>query len=122
VNGALGLWVQAASAKLFGYSRLSLLVPEALAGVLAVAMLYRLVAGAFGSVAGLIAALAPALTPVAVVTDRNNTIDSLLIPSARHGSTRWRGSTRRPVYDRVAEHRPSGWRRAGRRPRSFRRW
>jgi len=75
----LGLWIQAASAKLFGFSGLSLLVPEALAGVLAVAVLYRLVARPFGSVAGLVAALALALTPVAVVTDRNNTIDSLLI-------------------------------------------
>jgi len=42
-------------------------------------VLYRLVARPFGSVAGLVAALALALTPVAVVTDRNNTIDSLLI-------------------------------------------
>jgi 4-amino-4-deoxy-L-arabinose transferase-like glycosyltransferase len=75
----LGLWIQAASAKLFGFSGLSLLVPEALAGVLAVAVLYRLVARPFGSVAGLVAALALALTPVAVVTNRNNTIDSLLI-------------------------------------------
>jgi len=75
----LGLWVQAASARLFGFSGLSLLVPEALAGVLSVAVLYRLVARPFGSVAGLVAALALALTPIAVVTDRNNTIDSLLI-------------------------------------------
>ncbi len=75
----LGLWIQAASARVFGFSGLSLLVPEALAGVLSVAVLYRLVARAFGAVAGLIAALALALTPVAVVTDRNNTIDSLLI-------------------------------------------
>lgn len=75
----LGLWVQAVSAKVFGFSGLSLLVPEALAGVLSVAVLYRLVARPFGSGAGLMAALTLALTPVAVVTDRNNTIDSLLI-------------------------------------------
>ena len=36
----LALWVQAASAKLFGFSPLSLLLPEAIAGVLAVALLY----------------------------------------------------------------------------------
>ncbi len=53
----LGLWVQAASARLFGFSGLSLLVPEDLAGVLSVAVLYRLVARAFGAVAGLVAAL-----------------------------------------------------------------
>src|SRR5579875_1196998 len=75
----LGLWVQAASARLFGFSGLSLLVPEALAGVLSVAVLYALVARVFGAVAGLVAALALALTPVAVVTSRNNTIDSLLV-------------------------------------------
>ena len=75
----LGLWVQAASAKLFGFSGLSLLVPEALAGVLSVALLYHVVGRACGPVAGLVAALALALTPISVVTDRNNTIDSLLI-------------------------------------------
>ena len=32
----LALWVQAASAKIFGFTPLSLLLPEALAGVLAV--------------------------------------------------------------------------------------
>ena len=36
----LALWVQAASAKLFGFSPLSLLLPEAIIGVLAVAVLY----------------------------------------------------------------------------------
>ncbi len=75
----LGLWVQAASAKLFGFSGLSILAPEALAGVLSVALLYHLVARAWGGAAGLLAALALALTPVSVVVDRNNTIDSLLI-------------------------------------------
>jgi 4-amino-4-deoxy-L-arabinose transferase-like glycosyltransferase len=75
----LGLWVQAASAKVFGFSGLSLLVPEALAGVFSVAMLYSLVARVFGAGAGLVAALALALTPVSVVTSRNNTIDSLLV-------------------------------------------
>ena len=33
----------------------------------------------FGAVAGLLAALALALTPISVVTNRNNTIDSLLV-------------------------------------------
>src|SRR5665213_1962116 len=39
----LGLWVQALSAELFGFSPLSLLIPEALCGVLAVALLYWIV-------------------------------------------------------------------------------
>src|ERR1700735_5416653 len=36
----LGLWVQAASAWLFGFSPMSLLLPEAIAGVVAVGALY----------------------------------------------------------------------------------
>ena len=75
----LGLWVQVASAKIFGFSGLSLLLPEALAGVASVALLYYLVSRAYGPVAGLLAALVLAITPVSAVTDRNNTIDSLLI-------------------------------------------
>jgi 4-amino-4-deoxy-L-arabinose transferase-like glycosyltransferase len=75
----LGFWIQTASAKLFGFSGWSILFPEALAGVLAVALLYHLVRRTFGPVAGLIAALALAVTPVSVATQRNNTIDSLLV-------------------------------------------
>ncbi len=58
---------------------MSLLAPEALAGVLSVALLYKLIARPFGPVAGLAAALVLAVTPITSVTDRNNTIDSLLI-------------------------------------------
>ncbi len=75
----VGFWIQAASAKLFGFSGLSLLLPEAFAGVLSVALTYYLVRRVFGVPAGLVAALALALTPISVVTDRNNTIDSLLV-------------------------------------------
>jgi 4-amino-4-deoxy-L-arabinose transferase-like glycosyltransferase len=75
----LGFWIQAASAKLFGFSGWSILFPEALAGVLAVAVLYILVRRSFGPIAGLIAALVLAVTPVSVATQRNNTIDSLLV-------------------------------------------
>src|SRR5205085_3375698 len=53
----LGFWIDTASAKLFGFSGLSLLLPEALAGVLSVAVLYRLVARVWGRGAGLLAAL-----------------------------------------------------------------
>lgn len=75
----LGFWIQTASAKLFGYSGTSILLPEALAGVASVAVLYRLVGRIWGTAAGLLAALFLALTPVSVVTSRNNTIDSLLV-------------------------------------------
>lgn len=75
----LGFWIQTLSAKMFGFSGLSILVPEALALVVSVAVLYKLVRRAFGVVPGLIAALALAFMPVSVVTARNNTIDTLLV-------------------------------------------
>ena len=74
----LGFWFQVASAKLFGYNGVSLLLPEALAGVLSVAILYHLVQRRFGTPAGLIAALVLALTPVSVAASRNNIIDGIL--------------------------------------------
>ncbi|HTK08414.1 MAG TPA: glycosyltransferase family 39 protein [Ktedonobacteraceae bacterium] len=75
----IGLWVQTASAKLFGFTGWNLLWPQALAGVFSVAVLYMLVRRSFGPLAGVIAALALALTPINVVTNRNNTADSLLV-------------------------------------------
>ena len=75
----LGFWIQAASAKLFGFHGWSLLLPQALAAVLSVALLYYLVRRIFGPVAGLLAALTLALTPITVATARNNTVDVLLV-------------------------------------------
>src|SRR5215831_14135220 len=65
----LGFWIQTISAKIFGYSGFSILLPEALAGVASVIVLYILVRRAFGDVAGLLAALALAVTPISVVTN-----------------------------------------------------
>src|SRR5439155_18952841 len=73
-----GFWLQVASARLFGFSPFSVLLPQALAGVLSVILLYYLVRRHFGAVAGLLAALALALSPISVVTNRNITIDSTL--------------------------------------------
>ena len=75
----LGLWIQAASAYLFGFHGWALLLPQALAGILSVALLYHLVSRAFGPVAGLIAALVLAVTPVAVGVERTNNSDGLLV-------------------------------------------
>jgi 4-amino-4-deoxy-L-arabinose transferase-like glycosyltransferase len=75
----LGLWIQAASAALFGFNGFSLLLPQALAGVIAVGLLYYLVAPVFGPTAGLLAALILTLTPITVAANRNNTMDSLLV-------------------------------------------
>lgn len=75
----LGFWLQAISVKLFGFAPFSIFLPQALAGVLAVLVLFCLVRRHFGIVAGLLAALALAISPLSVVTARNNTIDSTLV-------------------------------------------
>src|SRR5881227_2048756 len=75
----VGFWFQVLSAKIFGFNAVSILVPQALAGVLSVLLLYYLVRRHFGVVAGLLAALALAISPISVVTNRNNTIDSTLV-------------------------------------------
>ncbi|BCL83582.1 glycosyl transferase [Ktedonobacteria bacterium brp13] len=74
----VGFWLQVLSAKIFGFNTVSILLPQALAGVLSVLLLYYLVRRHFGVVAGLIAALVLAISPVSVVTNRNATIDSTL--------------------------------------------
>ncbi len=75
----LGFWIQAIFAKIFGFSGWSILLPEALAGVLSVALIYIIVKKAFGSAAGLLSALFLAVTPVFVAVSRNNTCDNLLV-------------------------------------------
>ncbi|HWF34780.1 MAG TPA: glycosyltransferase family 39 protein [Solirubrobacteraceae bacterium] len=75
----LALWVQALSARIFGYHPVSVLVPEALMGVLAVGLLYDLVRRRFGRVAGFVAGLALATTPITVAISRHNNPDALLV-------------------------------------------
>lgn len=75
----LGIWVQAASAQLFGFSPLSLLLPEAIISTLAVAVLYRVLARRLGTAAALAGALALAVFPSFVAVSRDNGVDPLLI-------------------------------------------
>ncbi|MGC2372507.1 MAG: glycosyltransferase family 39 protein, partial [Solirubrobacteraceae bacterium] len=75
----LGVWVQGASAELFGFSPLSLLLPEAILSTLAVAVLYRVLARRLGPGAGLAGALALAVFPSFVAVSRDNGVDPLLI-------------------------------------------
>ena len=75
----LGFWVQAVSAYFLGVNGFALALPQALAGVLSIGVLYALVKRYFGVLAGLTAALALAVTPVTIATERNNTIDGLLV-------------------------------------------
>jgi 4-amino-4-deoxy-L-arabinose transferase-like glycosyltransferase len=75
----LALWVQAASARVFGYSSLSLLLPEAIAGVAGVLVLYLAVARVFGRWPGVAASLVLAASPVAVAVQRDNNPDALFV-------------------------------------------
>lgn len=75
----LGLWVQAVSAAVFGVNTFGLMLPQILAGLGSVVMVYVLVKRWFGEGAGLLGALILAVTPVSVAVERNNTMDALLI-------------------------------------------
>ncbi|HET6868646.1 MAG TPA: glycosyltransferase family 39 protein [Solirubrobacteraceae bacterium] len=75
----LAFWVQALSVRVFGYHPLSILVPEALMGVVAVGLVYDLTRRMFGRVAGTVAGLAFALTPITVAIARHNNPDELLV-------------------------------------------
>jgi 4-amino-4-deoxy-L-arabinose transferase-like glycosyltransferase len=75
----LGVWTQLASAKLFGFTPLSLLLPEAILGTIAVAVLYLVLARRLGVAAGLAGALTLAVFPSFVAVSRDNGVDPLLI-------------------------------------------
>src|SRR3954447_16052679 len=75
----LALWVQALSARVFGFHSLSLLVPQALMGVASVALVYDLTRRRFGRAGGFVAGAVLALTPMAVAVSRHNNPDALLV-------------------------------------------
>jgi 4-amino-4-deoxy-L-arabinose transferase-like glycosyltransferase len=75
----LDLWLQVASVKLLGWGSTSLKLPEALAGALSVPLLYAAVRRPFGTVAGLVAALALAVLPIEVITARSDTMDAVMM-------------------------------------------
>lgn len=73
------LWVMTLSARIFGFTSWSLLVPQALMGVGSVALLHAAVRRWAGPVAGLLAGAALALTPAAVLMFRFDNPDALLV-------------------------------------------
>jgi len=75
----LALWVQALSVRVFGFSALSMLIPQALMGIASVGLLYDLVRRRFGRLGGSVAGLALALTPITVAISRYNQPDALLV-------------------------------------------
>ena len=75
----VGLWLQTISAYFLGVNGFAVVLPQLLAGIGSVVLLFHLVRRSFGNVAGLLAALALAVTPVAIAVERNNTPDATLI-------------------------------------------
>jgi len=72
-------WIQTVSAYIFGLHGWSVILPQALAGVGSILLIYLLVKPSFGTAAARIAALVMACTPVAVAVSRTNNIDSMLV-------------------------------------------
>lgn len=96
----LGLWVEAAFAFVLGVQGWVVSLPNILAGIFSVPLLYHLVRKRLGALAGLVAALVLTVTPVAIATDRNNTMDGMLVfalllaawafvAAAETGKSRW---------------------------------
>ncbi len=74
----LSIWVMGLSVRTFGLGAWSLLLPQALMGVMTVGILFATVRRWCGSGPGLLAALVMALTPVAVLIFRFDDPDALL--------------------------------------------
>jgi 4-amino-4-deoxy-L-arabinose transferase-like glycosyltransferase len=75
----LGLWIEAIFAYFLGVSGFSVSLPNILAGVFGIGLLYSMVKKYMGELAGIVAALVMAITPVFVATNRNNTMDGMLV-------------------------------------------
>ncbi len=73
------LWVMVASARIFGFSSFSMLLPQALMGVGSVALLHATVKRTSGPAAGLVAGAAVLLTPVAALMFKFNNPDAMLV-------------------------------------------
>ena len=94
------LWLQVASTKLVGFSETALKLPEALAGIASVPLLFAAVRRMWNVPAGLVAALALAVLPIEVITSRSDTMDGvmmllivltllLVVHACRTGRERW---------------------------------
>ncbi|MEQ4714938.1 glycosyltransferase family 39 protein [Nonomuraea sp. B19D2] len=94
------LWPMVLSVRLFGLNSWAMLVPQALMGVGAVALVYASVRRLFSAWAGLLAGAVMALTPVAVLMFRFNNPDAMLVllltaagyfvvRAQERGATRW---------------------------------
>jgi 4-amino-4-deoxy-L-arabinose transferase-like glycosyltransferase len=72
-------WLQALSVRIFGFHIWAFVLPQVIEGTLTVLVLYRVVRRVAGPAAGLVAALALAVSPATVLLNRGNISDTLLI-------------------------------------------
>ncbi|EST13497.1 glycosyltransferase family 39 protein [Sporolactobacillus laevolacticus] len=75
----VALWFQVLSAKIFGFSNFSVLLPEALAAVIATIIVYQMVKHRAGKLAAFISGLTMSVTPIFIAISRTNNMDSILI-------------------------------------------
>lgn len=75
----LGLWIQTIFAYFLGVSGFTVSLPNILAGVFGIPLLYNMVKKYAGDLAGIIASFVMAITPVFIATNRNNTMDGMLV-------------------------------------------
>lgn len=73
------LWIGALSARIFGYSAWSLLLPGAIAGAATVGLVWLIVRRYFGTAAATLSGFVLALTPISVAVDRLNLPEPFLI-------------------------------------------
>jgi 4-amino-4-deoxy-L-arabinose transferase-like glycosyltransferase len=72
-------WVQALSVRIFGFHFWSVALPQVIAGVLTVLVLYRVVRLLSGPKGGLVAALIMTASPVTALLNRGNVSDPMLV-------------------------------------------
>ncbi|MGC7873142.1 glycosyltransferase family 39 protein [Desulfosporosinus sp. SYSU MS00001] len=75
----VAFWIQTLFASLLGVHGWSVVLPQALAGVGSVLLLYFLIKPSFGRAAARISALVMACTPIAAAVSRSNNVDSMLV-------------------------------------------
>lgn len=75
----VALWLQTISAKLFGFSNFSVLLPGAAAAVVSTVIVYQMVKHRAGKVAAFISGIIMSVTPIFIAVTRTNNMDSILI-------------------------------------------
>ncbi len=75
----LALWLQVASTKVFGFEGWAMILPIALAGTVAIPLVFLGARRTHSVAAGLLAALALAVFPESVATARDSTMDALMM-------------------------------------------